>query len=149
MDPLTAGRINVGSLFASTARLHSNRTALIEGKRSLTYGALLERVNCLAGVMRQRGLRRGDRVALLARNCIEYVEVELAAARIGAISVNLNWRFSPQEIVHGLGLTGPGLVIASPLYSETLSGIGRPADILFGSPYEAALASGADTPEPG
>ena len=64
-----------------------------------------------------RGLDRGDRVALLTRNCIEFVEVELAAAKIGAISVNLNWRQTPAELAHCVCLTNrPLLSVARSLW---------------------------------
>ena len=53
----------------------------------------------MARVLLDRGLDRGDRVGLLTRNCIEFVEVELAAAKIGVISVNLNWRQTPAEFL--------------------------------------------------
>ncbi|MDP6346451.1 MAG: AMP-binding protein, partial [Alphaproteobacteria bacterium] len=65
----------VGRLFAATARLWPQRTALIQGERRLSYGALAERVDRLASVMRARGVGRGDRVGLLSRNDMAFIEV--------------------------------------------------------------------------
>ena len=139
-----AGSSQYGRLFAASAGRHAERTALIEGDRRLTYAELDARANRLAHVMSARGIAHGDRVALLARNCIAYIETELATAKIGAISVNLNWRSSPDELTHCLNLTGPGLVVAAPDYEEVLAEIGFPADLVIGSGYEAAIAASRD-----
>lgn len=134
-----AGAATVGGLFAATARLNRHRTALVEGARSLTYGALDARVDRLAGVLRGLGAGRGDRVAVLARNCIAFLEVELAAARIGAVVVGLNWRWAEAEIAHGLALTAPRAVVAAPEFEAALRSVGRAPDLVTGPAYEAAL----------
>ena len=147
-EVLQAGVTTVGRLFAETAALNPDRAALVEGDRELTYGDLNVRVNRLARAMFERGVGRGDRVALLVRNCIAFLEVELAAAKIGAITVSFNWRWAEAEIAHCLGLTSPRLVIAAPEFGTVLKAAGRPADLVFGKAYEAALqAAGDDEPD--
>ncbi len=143
-----AGRTDVSRLFAATAQRCRDRTALVDGDRSLSYGALDERTGRLAQALRERGIGRGDRIALLARNCIPYIEVELAAARIGAISVNLNWRSSRAELAHCLDLTSPGLIVAAAEFASVLDDVGRPAALDTGDGYERAL-SAAPTPASG
>ena len=142
-----ASATTVGRLFAATASLHSARTALVEGERGLTYGELDTRMNRLAHVLLGSGVGRGDRVALMARNCIGYLEIELACARIGAIAVGMNWRFTADETAHGLDLTGPSLTIASADYEAVLEAAGYPADFVLGDDLEAAMA-GADDGDP-
>ena len=143
-----ASATTVGRLFAATASLHGARTALVEGGRSLSYAALDTRVNRLANLLLGRGIGRGDRVALMARNCIGYLEIELAAARIGAIAVGLNWRFTGDETAHCLDLTGPSLTIAAPDYQPVLEAAGHPADFVLGQQLDAAMAH-ADDGDPG
>ena len=143
-----ASATTVGRLFAATAALHGERTALIEGERSLSYAELDTRVNRLAHVLLGRGAGRSDRVALMARNCIGYIEVELACARIGAIAVGLNWRFTADETAHGLNLTGPSLTVASADYEPVLKSAGFPADLMLGEDLEAAMAGAPET-DPG
>ena len=143
-----AAAATVGRLFAATAALRPDRTALVEGERSLTYAELDSRVNRLANALIRRGAGRGDRVALMARNCIGYIEVELACARIGAIAVGMNWRFTADETAHGLNLTGPSLVVASAEYEPVLKSAGFPADLILGGDLEAAMAAAPDT-DPG
>jgi len=71
--------------------------ALIDERRSVTYQQLRERVGRLAATMRAHGIQQGDRVALLLGTRIEYVEIYLATALMGAIAMPLNTRLTAQE----------------------------------------------------
>ena len=77
-----AGTATYARLFRESASLNKDRTALIQDDRSITYAVLDDRSNRMANILLENGLSRGDRVGLLTRNCIEFVEVELAAAKI-------------------------------------------------------------------
>ena len=136
-----AGTTDVGRRFNSVSQRNHNRTALIEGDKKVSYRELNVRTNRLANVMLAQGTGRGDRIALLARNCIPYVEVELAAAKIGAITVGLNWRSSQSELTHCLNLTEPTLIIATPEFEGVLTDIGSPPDLVVGGNYETAIVS--------
>jgi len=145
-----AGGGNIGRMFAAQARLRPDNIAVRSGDERLTYRELNVRVNRLAHVMRARGIGHGDRVGLLARNCIPFVEVELAAAKIGAITASLNWRLSPAELAHCIDLTGPGLLLTQPEYVDRLT-VPREAGInclAFDDTYDRALADApGDEPE--
>ena len=93
----------------------------------------------MARVLLDGGLDRGDRVALLTRNCIEFVEVELAAAKIGAISVNLNWRQTPAELAHCVCLTEPSFIVSGEEFVAPLRDAGWETDLVIGRDYNAAL----------
>ena len=139
----------VGALFSERARIDRDRVAVAEGERRTTYGELNERVNRLAHVLIANGVRRGDRVAMLAHNCAAYVEVELAAAKIGAILAAQNWRLADGELAHCITLVEPKLVLVAPDLEATLArldGVECPA-IVIGDDYEAQLAK-ADVSEP-
>ena len=73
--PQVAGRSTVGSLFRDRARLHPERVAVEAAGRTLTYGALDELVNRAADVLRGLGVTRGDRVAILAENRPEFLQL--------------------------------------------------------------------------
>ena len=132
---------NVGRMFATQARLYPNTIALDCNDEQRTYAQLNERINQLAHVMLNQGVGLGDRVGLLARNCIEYVEVNLAAAKIGAITVALNWRLSRHELHHCIELTAPKMLIVQSGYLEDLY------KLEIGPDYEAALTA-ASSEEP-
>ena len=96
---------SVGRLFAQRARIDPDAVALWEGGKSRSFGTLDARVNRLANVLSEIGVSCGDRVALLSRNRMEYVEVELAAGKIGAITACQNWRLADPELTHCLDLS--------------------------------------------
>jgi len=133
-------RSTVASLFAAHARTSPNRRALVDGDVTRTYGELRERVSRLAGHLHARGVRTGDRVAVLSRNRGEYIELFLACGWIGAIVACQNWRLADAEIKHCLDLVAPSLLVASPEQSPRLAGRTEPL-LVLGPDYEAALAA--------
>jgi long-chain acyl-CoA synthetase len=89
-----AVRENLGYFFSETAASFPDRVALIDlwmgRERRLTYGGLDERASRVAGSLQSRGMRPGDRLALLVGNRSEYVEIFLGAMRAGVVPVPLN-----------------------------------------------------------
>jgi acyl-CoA synthetase (AMP-forming)/AMP-acid ligase II len=63
-----------------------------------TYGEMAERVAALAGGLAERGVARGDVVALLSYNCPEMLETIFAANHLGAIAMPINWRLAAPEV---------------------------------------------------
>jgi acyl-CoA synthetase (AMP-forming)/AMP-acid ligase II len=136
----------VAGLFEARARVHPQRVALEDAARQSTYAELDRRTKQLAGGLAALGVRRGTRIAILSENRTEYLEVVLAAARLGAIVACQNWRLAPPELAHCLDLVEPHCVIVSPRYRDRLAGLGRPErarTIVLGADYEMLLA-GAD-----
>ena len=111
---VAASKGTIGALFHSRVPVNPDRRAVVDGDRAVTYASLDARSNQLAHVMMGLGLSRGDRVGLLARNCAEYLEVELAAAKAGLIVAALNWRLGDRELRHCICLVEPKLLIAQP-----------------------------------
>ena len=101
----------VGGLFRARAQIQKSALAIEFGERKLSYGELLDRVDRATLMLADRGLERGDRVALLSRNRPEYFEIELAAANLGAITACLNWRLSKREIAYCVDLVSPRFLI--------------------------------------
>src|SRR5271166_4833088 len=97
------------------------RVAIEQGSLQRSYGELNERVLHLAAALRDMGLRYGDRIALLSQNRVEYVEIELAAAYLGAIVACQNWRLAAAELQHCLNLVSPTIVIGSRRFAGSLS----------------------------
>jgi fatty-acyl-CoA synthase len=78
---------------------------------SMTYRELREQSLRYAEAMRELGLRKGDRLALLMYNDADYVPLYLAAARLGVITVRLNFRLAPAEIGFILGDSSASVAI--------------------------------------
>ncbi|MBL0715771.1 MAG: AMP-binding protein [Desulfosarcina sp.] len=90
--------LNLYDLFRRNAALYGDRPALIDAEGTLNFKDLLNRVDALAAALTDRGLRAGDRIAVLAHNSRRYFFLLGAAARLGIILVPLNWRLSVEEL---------------------------------------------------
>ena len=112
--------MNIGFIPAKTARLAPDREALIDvpNQRRITYGQLDKRVRQLANGLLNLGLAKGDRVAILSKNCIEYLEIYYACARIGLIAQPLNWRLGEAEVSRIIQDGEPALLVCSDEYTE-------------------------------
>ncbi len=85
---------------ASHARTQPNKIGVRDSQRTLTYRAWDERANRLANALLGMGLVKGDRVALLAFNTIEWMEIYVALARAGLVAVPINFRLVGPEIAY-------------------------------------------------
>src|SRR5260370_23953382 len=97
-------------------RYYPERPALSIGEDSLSFQQLHNRVTSMAAALSQRGIRRGDRLALLLPNGPEYIQLVYSCSWLGAIVVPINTRLSFVEIDHVLADASPkGLVRHSSL----------------------------------
>ncbi|MDQ3699850.1 MAG: AMP-binding protein [Chloroflexota bacterium] len=87
---------------AAAPERFGGKTALIWGAERLTYGQLNASANRAAHALQDLGVRRGDRVAVLARNCPEYVWLYFALAKLGAVLVPINFWYRSAEIEYTL-----------------------------------------------
>ena len=79
-------------------RYYGEQTALSIGGKRLTFSELHNRVERIAAALSRRGLRTGDRLAVLLPNGPEYIQLVYACSRLGVIVVPLNARYSSREI---------------------------------------------------
>ncbi|CAN0580082.1 unnamed protein product, partial [Ectocarpus sp. 12 AP-2014] len=152
--------VNIGKIPAKIARLSPDREALIDPhtERRISYGDLDARVRRLANGLRQNlGLAKGDRVAILSKNCIEYMEMIFACARCGLIAQPLNWRLSSEELARIIQDGEPLVIASSAEYADVAAALavecGVATHLSFNhggaSSYEDLLASSADDePDP-
>ena len=85
---------------ATHARLSPAKLAVRDSRRSLSYAQWHDRTERLSAGLRALGLEKGDRVALLAYNCLEWMEIYAALARAGLVAVPLNFRLTAPEIAY-------------------------------------------------
>jgi fatty-acyl-CoA synthase len=82
--------------------------------RTFTYSELNNRANRLANWLRNgAGIEKGDRVAILAHNGVEFLDTFFACGKLGAILTPLNWRLHPRELLHLIEKTTPKVLIYS------------------------------------
>ncbi|MFT4213911.1 MAG: long-chain fatty acid--CoA ligase [Microbacterium sp.] len=98
--------------------------ALVHGDdERVSYGELADRTDRLSGLLRRAGIRRGDRVAILAENCPEFLMTLFAAAQLGAVFVPINTRLAAPEIEHILRDSGARLLIHGTELTERLAAV--------------------------
>jgi fatty-acyl-CoA synthase len=108
----------VGDILGRRAIYSPDSLAVVDaGKvphRSFTYSELNNRANRLANWLRDgAGIRKGDRVAILAHDGVEHLDVFFACGKLGAIDVPLNWRLHWRELVELVRDTTPTVLIYS------------------------------------
>src|SRR5689334_13956421 len=142
-----AGALTVGDLLRVQAKRTPSAPAVTQDERTLCYEAFNVRVNRAAHGLRALGVAHGARVAILSENRTEYVELEFACAKIGAVACALNWRLADPELVHCIRLVAPVLVVVSPRFVSVLERIdhGVGCLLMLGAPYEAHLNASATT----
>jgi long-chain acyl-CoA synthetase len=91
--------VNLAQLLVRAARVHPERPALLHGERLVRrYGELAARVASLAGHLHGLGLAPGDRVALLMKNSVAYLEALYAVWWAGLAAVPINAKLHPGEV---------------------------------------------------
>ena len=105
--------MTIGTWIRDRGRLTPERTAIDFCDRTVTYGELDRDSSRLAAELMGRGLGRGDRVAVLADNCPEYVTLFFACAKAGLVMTPLNWRLAPPELAYQVDHSGASVVLAS------------------------------------
>ncbi|MDN5794774.1 MAG: long-chain fatty acid--CoA ligase [Intrasporangium sp.] len=101
---------------------NGDRAALIDATSGAvtTYRDLDASTNRLADALSRKGVRRGDRVAMLTLNSPQMMEIYLAAAKLGAIGVPVNFRLSPREVAYVLGDSGAIVLFSSSNLAATV-----------------------------
>ena len=92
--------LTVADAVAAHARLQPTKVGARDSRRALTFAQWHERAGRLAGGLLALGLVKGDRVALLAYNCVEWMELYVALARAGLVAVPINFRLTAPEIAY-------------------------------------------------
>lgn len=150
------------------AAMWPDKTAVIDGEREISYAEFLERCRRLASALEQRGIKRGDTVAILAANCPALLEAHFAVPMLGAVLNPINIRLDSRAIAFCLQHGEAKVFLADRGFSENispaLSGMPKPPAVIdITDPeqpdrapigmdeYEAVLSEGApgfDAPGP-
>ncbi|MBR4360283.1 MAG: acyl--CoA ligase [Clostridia bacterium] len=93
-------------------------------RREITWSVFDEKANRVANLLRQRGIRKGQKVAILLMNCLEWLPIYFGILKTGAIAVPLNFRYTAGEIEYCLRLADADVLFFGPEF------IGRVEDIV-------------------
>lgn len=86
--------MSIGALLRNRAQFSPSLEALVGPKRRFTYAEYDQLTNQVAHYLMDRGVQKGDRVALFSETNVLFPLLYLGAAKMGAISVPVNWRWS-------------------------------------------------------
>jgi 3-oxocholest-4-en-26-oate---CoA ligase len=140
------GVFNLADLWEAVTDRVPDRVALRCGEQQRTYAQLEAQSNRLAHWYLAQGVRTGDHIGLYLQNCVEYVEATLAAYKVRAVPVNVNYRYTAgelEDLFNDADLVG---VVHQWDFSNRVSEVDQRVPTLrwklaTGSTYDRALAS--------
>jgi len=107
------------------AGAHGAAEYIVHGERRLSYAELLRRVASVARALSERhGIRKGDRVAILAANCAEWAITFWATVSLGGIVAALNSLWTPDEVAYGVADADPALLVGDRKRLERIASLG-------------------------
>lgn len=107
-------------LFEEACRKYRDRIAYVNYGSTLTYGELEAKSRQLALLLKQLGLKQGDRVALMMPNILQYPVALFGILRAGLIAVNTNPLYTADEITHQMNDSGATAIIVMANFAKTL-----------------------------
>ena len=94
-----------------------------EYRREMTWQVFNEKANRMANLLLQRGIKKGDKVAILLMNCLEWLPIYFGILKAGAIAVPLNFRYTAEEIKYCLDLSDAVALIFGPEFIDRMEAI--------------------------
>jgi len=94
-----------------------------EYRRDMTWRVFDEKANRLANLLIKRGIKKGEKVAILLMNCLEWLPIYFGILKAGAIAVPLNFRYTEEEIRYCLDLSDSVALIFGPEFIGRLENI--------------------------
>jgi fatty-acyl-CoA synthase len=111
--------MNIGEFLLHRSVLSPKKEGFV-GRKRYTFAEMNERVNRFAAFLRSIGIRPGERVGLLCKNNEEFITVFFAAAKIGVITIPINWRLTVNEMEFILQDSAASLLIYDDHFSNII-----------------------------
>ncbi len=113
------GTMNAAHLLTRRAELTPDRIAVVDRSdgQGYTYAELNRRANRAAHYLRKLDVDKGDRVAILAHNCLAYLDLLCALGKIGAVFAPLSWRLQARELAYIVGDCTPKVLLCGPEFA--------------------------------
>jgi 3-oxocholest-4-en-26-oate---CoA ligase len=139
---------NIADLFESIVDVVPSRVAVVSGDTQLSYAELDARANRLAHFLRSRGVGPGQHVGLHLWNGHEFVEGMLAAFKLRAVPININYRYVAEELRYLCDNADLVAVLTQSDYAETMRSVaanvpGLKTTIVVGGAPGSALSDGS------
>ncbi|CAN5811443.1 fatty acid--CoA ligase [soil metagenome] len=138
----------IGDISADNARRYPLKNALVDADRTHTWEQVEDRALRVAAHFGRR-FSPGDRVLVIARNCIEWPEISFGLAKAGLVAVPVNIRLAPDELDHVRADSGArAAVVHADPYDRFAAVLADLTVTVIGADYEQALAAAQPTAAP-
>lgn len=108
------------ALLEESCALYGNKTAYISMGVTLSFAELDQQSRHFAAWLQSIGVKKGDRVALMMPNMLQYPVCLFGALRAGAVAVNVNPLYTPTELIHQLADSGAETIVIAENFAHTL-----------------------------
>lgn len=115
--------VNIADILRMYAIRTPKKVATLDMNRTLTFGDWNKRANKLANALSALGLKKGDKVAVIAYNCIEWMEIYAACAKGGFIAVPVMFRLAPPEMTYVINHSDSKAVLFSSDFKDVVQKI--------------------------
>lgn len=112
-------------VIVQNSKIYSKKTAWyeVDTKKEYSFSDIKRHVDIVGTFLKDTGIQKGDRVAILSKNCYEYFILYGACGAVGAILLPINWRLSEGEILYNINDCTPKLMFVSAEYEEMVNNI--------------------------
>ena len=94
-------------------------------RREISWREFDIKANRFANLLFTRGIKKGDKVAILLMNCLEWLPIYFGILKTGALVVPMNYRYSSDEIKYCLDLADVRMLVFGPEFTERINAITR------------------------
>ncbi|HYQ62466.1 AMP-binding protein [Actinophytocola sp.] len=115
--------MSVAAALRAAGEVAGTRAAVVQGDRRISHAELHVRASRVAGTLAARGVGQGDVVAVGLHNSPEYLETVLAAFVLGAVPVNINYRYREPELRYVLEYTDAVAVVHDDALADRLANV--------------------------
>jgi long-subunit acyl-CoA synthetase (AMP-forming) len=117
--------------FLETVARLGDGTAVVDGDRSVTWNELREQARAVAGGLASLGVGKGDTVALMLNNRLEFFPIDLGVVTLGGVPFSIYQTASPEQIAYVVGDAGAKVAIVEKSYLETFEKAGTDVEHLI------------------
>jgi len=115
--------LNLGEILRVNAIKYRDKIAVKDVKRQLSFLEYNNRACRLANGLLGMGLSKGDRIAVISCNCLEFMEIYAAVAKAGIVVVPINWRLAPKDVEYIVNNSKAKAIIVAEEFVENVNSI--------------------------
>lgn len=136
--------MNLGNLLTQVARRHPEEPGLITPSRTYTWAEINRRVNAVCTALREKGVKKGDKLLIHSRNNLPLFESAYVAFKLGAVWVPTNYRIAPPEAAYLAKSSGARVMVYDSGFESYVDAVRDASDALeivvaLGKPRDGEL----------